>query len=49
MLGRERLAAMPIRSTSPISKRFQGGLEAWEVPRFKLDKKSITQSERDKA
>jgi hypothetical protein len=37
MLGWERLAAMPTRSTNPISKRSQGGLEARKVLPFKLD------------
>jgi hypothetical protein len=47
MLGWKRLAAMPIRSTNPISKTSQEGLRARDVVRFKLDNKSI-QSERDK-
>jgi len=49
MLGWERLAAMPIRSTSPISKRAQGGLEARKVLCLKVDNKSMVQSEQGKA
>jgi hypothetical protein len=49
MLCRERLAAMPIRSTNPTSKKSQGGAERrWKVLCFKVDNKSI-QSERGKA
>jgi len=48
MLGRERLAAMPVGSTNPILKTSQEGLRARNVLRIKVDNKSI-QSERGKA
>jgi hypothetical protein len=41
MLGWKRSAAMPIRSTNPISKRSQGGLEARKALCFEVDNKSI--------
>ena len=49
MLGWERLAAMPIRSTNPLSKRSQGTLRAGKGLRFKMDYKSMVRSEQDKA
>ena len=49
MLGWEGLAVMPIRSTNPISKRSQEGLETRKVLFLKVDNKSIIQSEGDRA
>jgi hypothetical protein len=48
MLGWKRSAAMPVRSTNPISRRSWGGPEARTVLSFRSDDKSI-QWERDKA
>jgi hypothetical protein len=48
MLAWEGLAATPIRSANPVSKRPQRGLEARKVLCLKVDNKSIP-SERGKA
>jgi hypothetical protein len=47
MLGWEDLAAMPIRSTNPISKRPQEGLETRKALFLKVDNKSVIQSKGD--